>query len=372
MLATISCLSGAPVTAVPEPHTPAGSAWLKPAWADHEGYAPPPPGRLLHLGEPFSGELDGALLVCEATTTHRGDRQRILADLRGHDTTRPDMDVWMTIGDQGVLSHGPDDSTSVHFGAPAVSLRDTEGIGVSLQDRGVFRKVTFDTMHAGYAGELPLALLSESSEGQCLAVPDELVEAELLSQLDRADELQPLFEQREVDLSASDFGSATTDDPRPPLRSAASVVGWGEPRVRERVERVDSAQELFRQSIGGAMTEAHGTWPDQVQVDDSRFVAHPMECPRWLGYRRYGLWSKCGIEVQVGVGTGSPRIEVVDGSGTVSSAGVLLPIDEDDDRYRTLEAGEVGVMVIPIEEPAPPYALRIWGDEGPVWLAVPR
>lgn len=355
----------------PDPSTPAGSAHLKPAWAEHIGYAPAPPKSILSRGQPFGGELDGALLVCEATTSHRGDRQRLLADWRGHDTTRPDMDVWLTVGEHGVLSHGPADNATAWFGAPAVSLRDGEGVGVSLQDRGVFRKVTFDVMHASYSGELPMALLSDESSGQCLRVPDDEVQAALKLELDAVDELQPLYDAREVDLDAQDFGASSEHDPRVALTSAAAYVGWGEPQVHTRVKTVDLSEQVFQESIGHAMVEAHRTMPDQVEVGDARYVAHPVECPRWFGYRSYGLWSKCGIEVQVRVGATTPTIEVVDAVGAVTSAGLLVPIDEDDDRYRALEVGEVAVLVIPLEDPKPPYALRIWGQEGPVWLAVP-
>jgi len=372
MLATISCLAGTAPDPAPDAHTPAGSAWHKPAWAEHSGYAPPPPSALLAKGEPFAGELEGALLVCEATTTHRGDRQRLLADLRGHDTTRPDMDVWLAIGENGVLNHGGADSASVRFGAPAVTLRQGEGIGVSLQDRGVFRKVTFDVMHAGYAGELPMALLSDESTGQCLKVPDELVQAALAVELEEFDAKQPDYAGRVADLERQDLGRGSAPDPRSELVDAAALVGWGGDAVVERVAAVEAADTAFVEAIGQAVVDAHSSFPDQVDVDGTRYVAHPMECPRWFGYRSYGFWSDCGIEVQVGVGPTSHSLEIVGSDGVLSSAGVLLPANEEEDRYRELQPGEVGVIVIPIHEPKPPYAIRVHGSEGPVWMAVPE
>ena len=371
MLATLSCLSGSPKAVAPDAHTPAGSAWHKPEWASHTGYAPPPPMWLAEHAEGFSGELENALLICEATTTHRGDRQRLLADLRGHDTTRPDMDVWMTVGEHGVLTSGPTDSAWVRFGAPAVTLREGEGIGVALQDRGVFRKVTFDVMHASYSGELPLPLLSDESEGECLRVPDPWVQKVRDERLDEAAAQMHLYAAREVDLMQEDMGATSPHDPRDELQAAASVVGWGDEEIRLKVQKIARLDAAFRDQVGDAIVEVHPELPDQVEVDGTRYVAHPMECPRWFGYRSHGLWADCGIEVHVGMGERAHTIEIVDSTGAQAPAGVIIPLNDEEDRYRPLEPGEVGVLVVPIDEPEPPYALRVWGSEGPVWLAVP-
>lgn len=366
----------------PPSGTPEASLSARPEWADHSGYAPGLPHALLAALDPerdlpdSSGPLHNALLVCEATTSYAGDRARFFAARRGVDTSLPDFVTWVDIGATGVVTNGPANSSTTRFAAPAVSLDKGESLKAVLQDAGVFRKHSFDTLTGTYDGTLPMTLSGETSQGWCRLAPEALIEASIKNPLASADAALAALESRTVDLSAVDLGRASAADPREPLRDAAALVGWERESVARRVAMVASVEETFDARVVATLEAAQATMASSLETNSVRFVPQQLRCP-WLPYNRYGVRSECALEVLVWTDTTlSTGIEMVSASGQLTGTSGLVVAPDASPRveaeWRTPEAGEEVLMILPLDKDSLPMAFRISTSSGSHWVKVPE
>ena len=360
----------------PAPGTPEASLAARPLWAQSGGYAPAPPVSLLSKREeqPWIGELDGRMLSCEVETSHRGDRQRLFASFRDHDTTKPDMDVSLRIRGVEVVTVGPTDSATATFGAPAVTLDEGDSMQVILEDRGVLRKVVFDRLEGSYGGDLPQVLQGEDSTASCGVVPREEVEAALVAATPEADRRLANLEAREVQLHQEDFGRSMGSDPRDAIEDMAAIVGWERVEVSSRVQRVSAAERAFSEAIEVALRAEVERMPTSYRDRGLEVRSRGMKCPVF-GYHRHGLHYRCVLELEVARAPGSPGFQpelmTLDGQGH-GITGHTLPLSEAEDRraqaeWRTVEEGEEALVVVLLSS-SEPRVLRFFGEEGIQWM----
>ena len=355
----------------PPPGTPEASLFHRPAWATHSGYAPAPPKEILSLGEAHTGPLDGDLITCAMTTTYRGDRQGLIASLFNRDTRSPDSDGLIWQGSQYVQSSGPSNSSRGTFGATRVSLGSGEELKLTLQDRGFIRSHQYDRLVSAYPGEAPFTLSGEHSEASCSVVPREVVQrfTERAVQSTR-----PGFEamaERTPQLYERDLGEGLAVDPRPNVQDVAGLVGWDAVVVRELVAQIDREEDRFERELGEAMVAHRPQMGTSAEVDGLFLEPLPMSCPRF-GYRKHGRWTDCGLEVRW-MGAGAyPTL--YDGRGR-AQAGFYNWVEVGAEPGSDLQFGEIPtdreiVVVIPLEDPEPPYQIRVQGSEEIEWVAV--
>jgi len=382
MMHLLACLHSKDVA---PPIGPAASLAARPAWSQGSGYAPGlSHDLLLSLGakgdlQTHAGPLEGGLLVCEVTTSHRGDRARYFAARRGIDTSLPDTDVWLDVGGQGVTTHGAIDSATTRFAAPAVHLKSGDPLRASLMDRGILRRHTYDTLSGTYEGALPMPLQGGTGEGWCGLAPPERVEAALAPHLAGADVAQVSLEARSTDLSRADYGRASSDDPRVPLRDAAALVGWERAEVAERVARVDDAEAAFSEAVKQALAAARRDMPDALTIGGATVKVRAVECP-WLGYSRYGVRSRCAMEVELRADpAGEVWLEWVDedGAPTPLDGGFSWVVSPDADKQteavqQEVLPGQEALLIAPVPPDRPPVAIRAWRGEQSFWIAVPE
>ena len=373
MWTLLACLGGEHPPA-PSPGTPEASEAARPAWARSHGYAPSAPADLLQHREELVGALDSRMLSCELETTYRGDRQRLLASLRHHDTTRPDINVQLQVRDVALRAEGPEDSSTMRFGAPAVTASPGDLLSVDVSDRGVVRQVRFDVLTAAYSGQLPQRLDTPSTEMSCWVVPRERVEAALLEATVPAERVLALLDARQVDLYQPDFGRAVAEDPRQPVEAMAALVGWERAEVASRVQRVDEAEARFTDRIEVALRAEVPRMADRYSGQGLQVRSRGMQCPTF-GYWRHGVQERCVIELEVERAPEGEafRPQLLDLSANGSTAsGHVLPLELAEDRWaegewRSVGEGESVLVILEVRDDRT-RVLRFEGPEGITWM----
>jgi len=380
MLALMLAACTRPALQIPEAPligSPEASQSARPDWIHYPGYAPGLEQEQLaaFTRAEHTGTLRGALLVCEATTTHQGDRRRRGPARRGINTALPDMDATLYLSELGVETHGPTNRATVLLGAPSVALSRGDSVKILLEDRGFFRSVVFDTLHGEYDGALPLSLSGAKSEATCWQAPRAQVEAQLAAALAAADGDLARLEERSVDLEASDFGQELTPDPRASLDAAAALVGWSHPEVTDRLDRIRGAEADFREQIASLVAEEAAGAAEEVVVEGSVLRLRRASCPRPLGYWRHRFRAECALELDAVAGDeGLPSMELVFGDGlywkaypwSVPAGAHALT----EATAGALEPGEEGTMMIRYTRDQQPIAVRILSADGVQWLPV--
>ncbi|MFT4974150.1 MAG: hypothetical protein ACI8S6_000032 [Myxococcota bacterium] len=347
----------------------------RPDWSREHGYAPGLEQGQLEGFErtAHSGPLQGALLLCEAQTRHRGDRARALAARRGVDTSLPDMNAWLYVDELGVRTAGPQDSDQTLLSAPSMRLERGDTVQIVLQDRGFFRQVTFDTLHGTYTGALPLELAGAKSTASCWRASSAQLAAALQEALSGADEALRRLDAREVVLEERDFGRELSPDPREALEPAAGLVGWAHPALVSRLERIDVAEEAFTAALASAVSDETHMLSDEVSVDGSELRLRQSVCPRPLGYWRHRMEAECVVELDVSVGSEElPPMDVVFEDGTHWPA-YFWSVPDDAHALTAASAGALspsseGTMMVRYSRDQEPIAVRIRGSEGLRWL----
>jgi hypothetical protein len=323
----------------PAPGTPEASLEARPIWASAPGYAPAPPDELLAHREEMLGPVDQRMLSCSVETTYRGDRQRLLASMRNHDTTLPDMAIRTYVRGVYVDDQGPTDSARASFGAPAVTLDEGDELQVVLSDQGFLRQVVFDRLDQTYAGVLPDGFSGTHSQASCWLVPQDEVEAALLAASRSADAGLALLASREVDVYEEDFGRGVKPDPRPEVEHMASLVGWERAEVAWRVDRIAAEERAFTEGIEAALAAELPKMPRSYSGQGLEVRSRGMQCPTF-GYWRHGVQERCVIELEVERAVGGedfrPQLLDLSASGSTPS-GHVLPLELAGDRRAKAE-----------------------------------
>ncbi|MCP4922195.1 MAG: hypothetical protein GY913_35285 [Proteobacteria bacterium] len=375
LLVLFGCYDLEKKEAAPEPGTPAASQYHRPSWATHSGYAPSPPSDILREGQAYTGPIVDGLLTCSMTTTYRGYRQGVIASLMNHDTRSPDSDGLIWQDSQYVVTSGPSNSSRGTFGAAKISAEDGDPLKLTLQDRGFFRSHQYDVLTASYGGELPVTLVGTSSEATCSLVPRSVVETYTKRAVAACKPGMDDLAARVPDLQAMDFGRQVELDPRPNIQDVAGLVGWDDPTVRGLVDQVEASDERFQTALGEAMVAHRPQMGTNAELGGLFVEPAVMECARF-GYRKHGGWTDCGLEItwHQKSGPDEGHMGLFDGAGGPSySSFSWVEVDAEDDAepiYTAKPTDRDVRVIVPIEDPNPPYQLRVTDGQEIAWVAV--
>lgn len=375
LLVLFGCSLRPSTTPAPPDGTVEASRHHRPAWAASSSYAPSPPAEVLALGEAWVGPVENGLVTCAMETTYRGDRQGFLASLMNHDTRSPDTDGLLWPGGGGyVLTSAASNSSRGRFGASKVNLDEGDPLRLTLNDRGLFRSHQYDELTGTYAGQLPLTLRGETSSAECTLVPSAVVDQHVDTAMRSCEPGFEAMADRTPDLQAEDMGRGLAVNPRPSVEAMAGLVGWDDVRVRERVERIRREDERFQTELGLAMV-AHR--PQMVARADTGTLSVeplPMDCPRF-GYRKHGVWSDCGVEILwTRQAESTDSLELYDGEGHLVSTPYLWVAADapkgEERQWAEPPAGRQVRMVMTVDDPSPPYQMRLLSEQGIEWITV--
>jgi len=244
--------------------TPASSRAKRPAWSRYrEDYAPQPAGRDKLFNEssgPLQGEQVGLVCRLGISTTNHG-RSNLgafdgMADLSAA--------VSITQGKEVVKldALGPEDTKEMWFTVPLVTPEKGAKLRVTSRDRDFFSNDPIESVQATFDGSYPLTAKGRISQLECRPLGRAVVERHLESARIAADEAHAVMEAARPDLSAPSFDMKRSQDQneeglRSKLDEMAGLVGWDDPRVVRRVERLAAQQKRMVSDLGAA-TEAMG------------------------------------------------------------------------------------------------------------------
>lgn len=220
-----------------QPSTRADSEKHAPPWAAGEPFefADEVSRDLFSLagGEPITaGALVGAPIVCLIGVDTETDRVGLFS--------LPDLRTTLTLGGNPRSEvRGEEDRSSMVITTPLASLVPGDTIRARVADRDVFRDRPIGTVSGKYGGVTPWVARNRSVEVECRALVGAAREQALAGRLTWADaQLTRLARHRDPPADADDLAFFTVEvaKARDAVRSAASIVGWSDPRVQRRLE----------------------------------------------------------------------------------------------------------------------------------------
>ncbi len=233
--------------------TPASSRAAAPAWwlsHDEPSYAPAPPGEISLFeaaAEPHGGD-DPAALACAFNIGHfREDTFFTSAQAAA------DMVIHARFGKKDprpehVTFNGWDNNAAV-FVVPLAVLQPGDALSLRIDDANVFSPDTIDRVKAVYQGSYPLKLRGRITKGECRPVGRALIEASARATKAQFDNEIEAFAKGKVYLSSSSMGHST-ERVYGAARSLAGLVGWDDPRVKVRLQRVEDIKAAQTAALG--------------------------------------------------------------------------------------------------------------------------
>ncbi|MDC3958905.1 hypothetical protein [Polyangium jinanense] len=250
-----------PLEPIPERlGTPASSRAKKPIWSmASESYAPQPTDRhalFVASSGPLQGEQVGLICRLGINTKNHGDFDGE-ADLS--------VDVSITQGKEVVRCRagGPEDTMEMWFSVPLVTLEKGAKVRVTSIDRDLVFDDGIERVAATFNGSYPLTAKGRVSQLECRPLGRELVERHLEQPRNVADKALATMEAVRPDLSERYFGLGMGGDSgawsaRSAIENLAGLVGWDDPRVERRVERLAAQEKRIKDELGAAVEAMRG------------------------------------------------------------------------------------------------------------------
>ncbi|UQA56447.1 hypothetical protein [Polyangium aurulentum] len=242
--------------------TPASSQAKRPAWSRYrEDYAPQPESRDKLFNEssgPLQGEQVGLVCRLGISTENHGHSNLGafdgMADLSAA--------VSLTQGKEVVKldALGPEDTKEMWFTVPLVKPEKGAKLRVASRDRDFLSSEPIESLQATFDGSYPLTAKGRVSQLECRPLGRAVVERHLEIARIAADEAHAVMAAPRPDPLVPSFDVQRPKDQiegavRWKLDDMAGLVGWDDPRVVRRVERLVEQQLRMVSELGGA-TEA--------------------------------------------------------------------------------------------------------------------
>ncbi|NOY27049.1 MAG: hypothetical protein GXP62_14360 [Oligoflexia bacterium] len=220
----------------------AQSLAARPTWAGHGGYAPQGGAGLLDMGTPVQGAVSDGLIACTLTSDIR--ETRILPSAR-----YPDLEATLSFGTSSIFAANRDNSATMTITAPLASLAPGSILRLDVRDRQLLGRRKLGVLETGYVG-LPIDLQATDLHGHCVWVDRDTLEQQLVEPLRAAAKhtaaWRPAPTLEDPTLSPDGQGEAAAAA----LRTAASLVGWADPRVHSRVQSYQRPWQKYHDILG--------------------------------------------------------------------------------------------------------------------------
>lgn len=186
--------------------------------------------------------------------------------------SKADLVALAKVGAWEMLAHGRGEAASVVVTFPLLPLKTGTKLTVVLADRDIISFTAIERLEATYPGKLPWRIVGEDSAGECRAVSREVVEALLPQQLQKADQSLETASKCKPELNDFSLGRSCIDGAgshpaRHGVEGPASLVGWDDPRVRPRSERLDRVEAAFDAAVAQLMQSAELIVPPASVAD---------------------------------------------------------------------------------------------------------
>lgn len=264
--------------------TPASSRAAAPAWwldRDEPSYAPSPPNAmgLFEAAAAPGGGDDPAALACAFNIGHfREDtfftRSQAAADMViharfGKKEPRP---VFVTF-------NGWDRNAAV-FVLPLARLQPGDALSLRIDDANVFSPDTLDHVQSVFQGSYPLKLRGRLTQGECRAVGRAAIEATAKGAKALLDREIEAFSRGKLYLSSPSMVHSS-EGVRSAARSLAGLVGWDDPRLTVRLERIEAITAAQTAALGREVEAVlQGLAPGPTRLADGmvEVAPEPLQC----------------------------------------------------------------------------------------------
>lgn len=166
----------------------------------------------------------------------------------------PDLSVDVTVSrgkeTWSLSARGGEDRVVMTFAVPLVELRAGDRIAVSIVDRDIVFNDFVEKLQTTFKGEFPLTAKGKKSEIECRPLARSLLEKHLKTPIQRADIAIGTYDAVKPSLTGSLGTGVIGDYLMSPAQSAleemAGLVGWDDPRVGRRMERIDAIRQRIQ------------------------------------------------------------------------------------------------------------------------------
>lgn len=224
------------------------------------------------------GPISEAALICRIHTSGKFDT------FRG-----PDLTTYITFNQEKAYKiRGPEDAWTMHASLPLVNLTSQDKIKITVVDRDVFENEHIGTAQETYSGSMPLLLEAKNMDVSCVAVDRKTLEKELQTELEALEKIfreAPSSFQPRPHLADWGYGQTRLPALKREINQAAALVGWDDPRVRQRTRKISILEaqwtEKIQTSLAAEKQNAHkpGT-PFMLLQDDLNVNLEGITCKR--------------------------------------------------------------------------------------------
>lgn len=223
--------------------SPSSSLAKRPAFASTSSFAPQPPNSSALYDEakaPLKANAVG--FVCLVSVKPYQDNQQDgFPDLSVNVTIARGKEKW------SLSARGHEDQVSMTFAVPLMELEAGDRVGVSILDRDVLFDDAVETLQTTFKGEFPFSAKGKRSELECRPLERSILEKHLGTPKERADIAIGAYDAVKPSLLGS-LGTGVIGEHLVPTAQAAlddmaGLVGWDDPRVLRRLERIDAIRK---------------------------------------------------------------------------------------------------------------------------------
>jgi hypothetical protein len=281
----------------------------------------------------------GDMLACKVATDRK--ELKLAFNAQGEATTRADLNVELTLESPRtprieVTVKGPDDRGYACATLPLVDLAPGGALRVHVEDRGVFTTdADLGVVRLVLDPTKPLVASNGDFGIECRRVPRAVVEDQAAKALALLDLVTAWLDRNLlVDLEATGWGRLTLTIARDALVDVAAWVGWDDPRVLLRIERLVALERRLDREMQEELTKAAAAWPkglapldgDRISVEalflsggEKRF-----EAVRGDTYRYRGHLSRLASVLAIRVRNDSARADALRVGKNINSGAAEL------------------------------------------------
>ncbi len=192
--------------------------------------------------------LSSGVVVCRVVVTTRGFDELLAPDLR----------VTLRLGSTPMVTRrGPEDHSEMYLSAPAVRLRQGDVVSVEVADRDVLIDEPLDFTQGRFEGAFPLELRSRHTWTGCVVMEPRQVDQRAPRYVAAMDKRLAELERARPHPMQPQWGypGQRVEQARDELLALASLVGWEDGRVRERLARLDAFQARWDEAMKHAVRQ---------------------------------------------------------------------------------------------------------------------
>lgn len=215
--------------------------------------------------------LEGEMLVCAAGS--RLFETKFAFNLSGQATTRADLRIYAgfdpktlrNYGPEVIRADGPDDTGYACITLPVVHLSKGKALHFAIDNLGTLGSVDYEIGKFAlvFSGELPMRIQRDSTGITCRLVPRSKVEMHVTRALLELDELIAAMDTSLVVRmdQPTDFGRLKLHSAKVFIEQVAAWVGWEDPRLKKRLDRVGMLEQRFEQELRDALLALSDSLP---------------------------------------------------------------------------------------------------------------